>query len=604
MSNSRAALYTSGASAALLLAAGVWTAIASFIFLIGTGLWRQFHFPEALWQYWVYRAYIDMNPTVALWIHRSTTITSIGMMIVMLGLLKEAGGKKLTPSLFGLVKPVKRGATDNLGHANWMSMTDAKQRFPGPDPIFGGVVVGEAYRVDNGKPFMPNKPSTWGKGGKAPLLIDPCKEGPTHSMIFASSGGFKTMSAVSTVLTWKGSSVILDPSGELSPMLTPAIQQQGKRAFTLSPQRPEQVVPWGLNVLDWIDIHDPKAEQHISTVVSWMWMDKPPNEGTTDSGRFFEQRSKSLVRCLLANLMWDESPATPKTLQTLRAAFELPESEMKQLLMIIKDTSNSRMARSIAADMMETFSETFSGIYSGAAEATGWLTNRIYAALVSGDAFRTSDLRRGDVTVFVQIPLSALMTDPVVARVIVGALMSSIYEAEGPMFGRILFLLDEAARLGRMKIIETARDAGRKHGITLQLLYQSVAQLEEQWGVAGKRSWYDGCSWRGYAAIHDISTAEEISAACGKHGVIAYSEGDNTGRSSGQGKGSRSTGSNVSKHEIGRPLVFAAEITQDMRADDMIVIVDGRPLRCGRAIYFRRPEFRNLVNASRFRRQE
>ena len=77
------------------------------------------------------------------------------------------------------------------------------------------------------------------------------------------------------------------------------------------------------------------------------------------------------------------------------------------------------------------------------------------------------------------------------------------YEANGAVNGRILFLLDEAFRLGRMDIIEIARDAGRKYGITLQLLYQSVGQIVEQWGEAGKRAWYESASWRGYAAVKD-----------------------------------------------------------------------------------------------------
>ena len=40
-----------------------------------------------------------------------------------------------------------------------------------------------------------------------------------------------------------------------------------------------------------------------------------------------------------------------------------------------------------------------------------------------------------------------------------------------------------------------------KYGITLQLLYQSVGRIIEQWGEAGKRAWYESASWRGYAAV-------------------------------------------------------------------------------------------------------
>jgi type IV secretion system protein VirD4 len=52
-----------------------------------------------------------------------------------------------------------------------------------------------------------------------------------------------------------------------------------------------------------------------------------------------------------------------------------------------------------------------------------------------------------------------------------------------------------------------------------------------------------------------------------------------------------------------RALILPHEVMQDMRADEQIVFVAGRPpLRCGRAIYFRRPEMRRQVGENRFAR--
>ena len=92
--------------------------------------------------------------------------------------------------------------------------------------------------------------------------------------------------------------------------------------------------------------------------------------------------------------------------------------------------------------------------------------------------------------VFLKMPLEALDTTPALARTVIGALLNAAYQANGNFDGRILYLLDEVARLGYMRIIETARDAGRKFGITMQLLYQSTGQIEKQWGMEGKRAWY------------------------------------------------------------------------------------------------------------------
>jgi type IV secretion system protein VirD4 len=107
---------------------------------------------------------------------------------------------------------------------------------------------------------------------------------------------------------------------------------------------------------------------------------------------------------------------------------------------------------------------------------------------VSGSAFRCSDITGGKTDVFLQIPLQSLLTTPAIARVLVGALLNAVYEADGAQVDRVLFLLDEVYHLGRMASLEQARDTGRKHGITLQLLYQSTGQITRQWGPDGKRA--------------------------------------------------------------------------------------------------------------------
>ncbi len=50
-----------------------------------------------------------------------------------------------------------------------------------------------------------------------------------------------------------------------------------------------------------------------------------------------------------------------------------------------------------------------------------------------------------------------------------------------------------------------------------------------------------------------------------------------------------------------RPLIMPHEITQSMRKDEQIVIVQGHsPIRCGRAIYFRRKDMNEAAKANRF----
>ncbi|MEY9404922.1 type IV secretory pathway TraG/TraD family ATPase VirD4 [Bradyrhizobium japonicum] len=165
------------------------------------------------------------------------------------------------------------------------------------------------------------------------------------------------------------------------------------------------------------------------------------------------------------------------------------------------------------------------------------------------------------------------------------------------MTGRTLFLLDEVARLGYLRILETARDAGRKYGITLLMLYQSIGQMREAYGGRDATSkWFESASWISFSAINDPETADYISKRCGDTTV----EVDQLSRSSQMSGSSRTR----SKQLARRPLMLPHEVLR-MRTDEQIIFTAGNPpLRCGRAIWFRRTDMRACVGENRFYRRE
>ena len=599
-------------SLAVVAAAGLWLAAASALWSKGTET------PFTPFAWWNATQWWQANWWANLWLVLAAAAPAIVLAMLLFGLfqvwrLRYRGRRRLTARPGGAVRAVERGITDNHGHSQWRSLGDAKKLFPGPDPVHGGIAVGEAYRVDHdqsvaGIPFDPADKSSWGMGGKAPLLIDPCTHGSGHSLIFAGPGGFKTTAAVSTALTWSGSSVILDPSTELGPMLDTALRRQRKRVVHIGIPNDDNGKPpvTGFNVLAWIDIIHPEAELHVRSVVSWIYDEAAAQ--ATSPGRaedpFFAPMGRSLVTCLLAHLVWSDPQAIDISLATFAAAIAVSEEEILHLLAHIRTASRSPMARRLAATLMKCKAEeTFSGVFLNAVKGVEWLFTGAYADLVSEGDFDPRALLIGNTTVFLNISLRTLETTPPIARVLVGALLNTVYMADGWTRGRILFLLDEAARLGRMKTLETARDIGRKYGVSLHMLFQSVGQMAEAWGREGTRAWIDAAAWVGYAAIRAGGAGKDLSDQLGAHGVLAWSEGDNQGRQKpfGLNFGSTSRGVNVNIHEIRRSLIAASEMQQDLRDDEIIVVpANGLPLRIGRAIYFRRPEMIAQVATNRF----
>ncbi|TNM59885.1 Ti-type conjugative transfer system protein TraG [Aliirhizobium smilacinae] len=503
---------------------------------------------------------------------------------------------------FGRTGPKRLKGTRAVHGANdWMSLSHAARLFP---PT-GGIVVGENYRPDQDSigqvGFDPRRKETWGKGGKAPLLGFDAGFGSTHGLVFAGSGGFKTTSVViPTALKFKGSMIVLDPSTEIAPMVSEHRTRNHQDVVSLDPRSPHI----GFNVLDWIGKHGNTPEEDIASVAAWLMSEKPRISSGSDD--FFRTTAEQLIAAVIADVMLtdldeieddpDEDPefkTGEKSLRMVRKRLAQPEKTLQKKLEKIHKNTSSRFVRENVAPFINMTEQTFSGVYATATKETHWLSYENYAALVSGNAFQTEDIASGNMTVFINIDLSTLENHPGMARVIIGAFLKALYNRNGDVSERALFLLDEAARLGYMRIIETARDAGRKYGITLLMLFQSLGQMREAFGGRDATSkWFESASWVSFSAVNDTDTADYISRRCGTTTI----EVDQVTRNSNGGRSGRTRSKQLSQ----RPLILAHEVTQ-MRTDEQIIFTSGNPpLRCGRAIYFRRDEMASRVKTSNF----
>ena len=488
--------------------------------------------------------------------------------------------------------PIKRAKRGVFGDANWLSMPEVAKLFPSD----GEIVIGERYRVDRDRvhklPFDPNDHGTWGQGGKAPLMTFSQNFDSTHMLFFAGSGGFKTTSnVIPTALRYKGPLICLDPSTEVAPMvLEHRAHALGREVMVLDPTNP--VV--GFNVLDGIERSTHKEEDIVG--IAHMLLSESLRSDTS-TGSYFQNQAHNLLTGLLAHVMLSPDYAGRRNLRSLRLIVSKPEPSVLAMLRDIQENSTSGFIRETLGVFTNMTEQTFSGVYSTASKDTQWLSLDNYAALVCGNAFKSSDIASGRKDVFLNIPASILRSYPGIGRVISGTLINAMIRADGDFRRRALFMLDEVDLLGYMRILEEARDRGRKYGITLMLMYQSVGQLERHFGKDGATSWIEGCAFTSYAAIKALDTARNISAQCGDMTVEVQGRSRNVGWSNSNSSARRSETVSFQR----RPLIMPHEITQSMRKDEQIIIVQGHsPIRCGRAIYFRRKEMDEAAKVNRF----
>ncbi|BCH19526.1 Ti-type conjugative transfer system protein TraG [Mesorhizobium sp. L-2-11] len=479
------------------------------------------------------------------------------------------------------------------GEADWMGMTEAARMFPDA----GGIVIGERYRVDRDSvmavSFRADAQGTWGAGGKSPLLCFDGSFGSSHGIVFAGSGGFKTTSVtIPTALKWGGGLIVLDPSSEVAPMVVDHRRRAGRKVIVLDPASPAT----GFNALDWIGRFGATREEDIVAVATWIMTDNARAASARDD--FFRASAMQLLTALIADVcLSGNTEEKDQTLRRVRANLSEPEPKLRERLTRIYEQSESTFVRENVAVFVNMTPETFSGVYANAVKETHWLSYPNYAALVSGDSFSTDELAVGGTDIFIALDMKVLEAHPGLARVVIGSFLNAIYNRNGEVAAKTLFLLDEVARLGYLRILETARDAGRKYGISLTLIFQSIGQMREAYGGRDASSkWFESASWISFAAINDPETAEYLSKRCGDTTV----EVDQTNRSSGMRGSSRSRSKQLNR----RPLILPHEVMR-MRADEQIVFTAGNPpLRCGRAIWFRRDDMKACVGTNRFHRSE
>ncbi|AGS24592.1 conjugal transfer coupling protein TraG 1 (plasmid) [Rhizobium etli bv. mimosae str. Mim1] len=534
-----------------------------------------------------FRAEVPAGKSILNYLDPATTIGAAAvLMSALFGLRVAIAGN----AAFARSEPKRiYGKRALHGEADWMKLSQAEKLFAAD----GGIVIGERYRVDRDSvaayAFRADSAETWGAGGTSPLLCFDGAFGSSHGIVFAGSGGFKTTSVtIPTALKWGGALIVLDPSNEVAPMVSKHRGDADRDVFVLDPKRSEI----GFNALDWIGRFGGTKEEDIASVASWIMSDSGGARGVRDD--FFRASALQLLTALIADVcLSGHTPENDQTLRQVRKNLSEPEPKLRERLQSIYDNSDSDFVKENVAAFVNMTPETFSGVYANAVKETHWLSYPNYAALVSGSTFTTQDLGEGKTDIFINVDLKTLETHSGLARVIIGSFLNAIYNRNGQMEGRALFLLDEVARLGYMRILETARDAGRKYGITLLMIYQSIGQMRETYGGRDAASkWFESASWISFAAINDPETAEYISRRCGMTTV----EIDQVSRSS-QAKGSSRT---RSKQLAARPLIQPHEVLR-MRADEQIVFTAGNaPLRCGRAIWFRRDDMRACVGMNKF----
>lgn len=427
--------------------------------------------------------------------------------------------------------------------------------------------------------------------------------GNTHLFGFCPTRSGKGVGMViPTLLTWRHSVMVNDPKGEAYALSAGFRQAAGQNIIKFEPACTDGTgACW--NPLDEIRIftlRDVADAQMIMTMACDPkgkglddYFDKAGYEFLTAVALHVRYTSPkgSLAAC--ANYLGDPNWDSDKQMYSeMMQATHDPEGKMGWTDSFGNPTKTHPMIANAAKTMLNKEDKDRSGVLSTAKSLLSLYLDPIVANNTNRSDFLVRDLMTGEKPVslyFVVKPNDMERLTPL-TRLFYAIFIrrnAAEMEFEG---GRskanythpLLMIIDEAASLQKLPILQEALGYVAGYGIRMFFLVQDIVQIEELYG--DKQSFDSGAETRIAYAPNKIETAEKLARMTGKTTVTE--EGASTSQSIIGIKGGNVS---VSTNKTARDLVTADEFMV-LHDQDMIVFVKGQPPIYGRkAFYYENP---------------
>jgi type IV secretion system protein VirD4 len=175
----------------------------------------------------------------------------------------------------------------------------------------------------------------------------------------------------------------------------------------------------------------------------------------------------------------------------------------------------------------------------------------------------------------------------------IGSLLRAVVRGGLQEKNKVHFILDEAASLGHMEVLDDAVDKYRAYSVRCQFYYQSLGQLKSCWPADQGQTIMSNVTQILFG-VNDLPTAEYVSNRLGEATIAITSGGTSTGTSrsssaNGQESHSYSTNHSENWQQHGRKLLKPEEVMM-LPERTAITFTPGVPPICTRLVrYYEEP---------------
>jgi len=354
--------------------------------------------------------------------------------------------------------------------------------------------------------------------------------------------------------------------------------------------------PAQINVLDWLNPEDDDFVEDAMLIASSIISDSGVKEP------FWNDEARALIMGLILYVVATPLVLLPtkeksRDLVQVRRLLNLSGQEFKAMVggkfktnndgnseLIHPGMAQSRNehVRSAASRILNKAEKELSGVISTAQQNTHFLESpKIQRSLAKSD-FSFNELEQGKIDIFIVLPAGRLYTYNRYLRMLISIAITAVTRFKTKPNPPVYFLIEEAAALGHLEVIETAYGLMAGYGMQLHMIIQDFNQLESLYG----KRWQTFVANSGVIQIfgtNDLMTAEYTSRLCGVTTIESLSE-----RSAEKRAELFSDLGYLSREDnlISRKLITPDEVRTMHPASQILILSHAFPVACFKTAYF------------------
>jgi type IV secretion system protein VirD4 len=370
--------------------------------------------------------------------------------------------------------------------------------------------------------------------------------GAVHTAVFAPSGVGKGVSCILPfLLDCDESCVVVDFKGENALHTAEHRRKRfGHQVVLLDPFHVVTDTPDSFNPLDAIRAENPVSIDECNALAKSLVVRQPDEKDP-----HWNDSAEAWIAALTATVVRYGDPEGLRSLQTVRDLLSSPERiEMAIKLMLESDAWSGMLAR-YGGQLTHFVDREKSSTLSTVSRHLRFLDTPAIAASTKESSFDPSALRSGKMTIYLILPPEHMRAQSPLLRMWISSCLRAVVGGGLTRRGQVHFVLDEAASLGNLEVIEDAVDKYRGYGVRLQFYYQSLGQLKKTFPNGQDQTLLSNTT-QIFFGVNDTATAELVSTRLGEYTAVVESGGSSEGgswshSSGGQSQDSYSTSYNT-----------------------------------------------------------